>query len=118
LKSNREIKIKNPGLQILRNSLREILWLEWNRRLNNVIQAQNHLHDADISQEEKLLLHKSLQLDYAKTKKIIKTSIIMCGWCHQKNRDTIYNSTNNQWFCPKCYNEHREELSNTTSLVY
>lgn len=118
MKHKREIRIKNPRLRAIRNNLREILYLEWSRRSRNIIGAQSDVHDLELPQSEKLILHGELQAELGDNRVIIMPSIIICGWCHHRDRDAIYNPSNRQWFCPVCYNEHKEEILVAESFIY
>lgn len=118
MKYKKEIRIGDPHLQSIRNNLREVLWLEWDKRGLNIKKAQLHMLDSELSQEEKLALHDSLESEYKLNKRLIKPSIIMCGWCHQRNKDAIFNPSNRQWFCPDCYQEHFERITSSTSFIY
>lgn len=118
MKHKREVKIENPRLQALRNNLREILYLEWDKRSRSLIDAKLHIWDSNKSLEEKNLLHGELQIKLEENRKLINPSIVMCGWCHQRNKDAIYNSSNHQWFCPDCYDEHKEKILEAKSYIY
>jgi len=118
MKSKRKIKLKTPHFQALRNALREILYLEWVRRLRAIVQAQSDLLDTELTQEENLRLREELEVKLGKNKLMIKSSIIMCGWCRHREKDAVYNPSNRQWFCPDCYNEHKEEILSAKSFIY
>ncbi len=118
MEHKKEIKVMDPRLRAIRNNLREIIYLRWDQEGLQLIQAQSHLLDAHLSQEEKLLIHLQLEENFKQNRNLMKNSIIMCGWCHQRDKDAIYNPSNRQWFCPDCYNEHEEEIINKTSIVY
>ena len=118
MKHKREISIKNPHLRAIRNSLREILYLEWDKRSRGIIHAQSNVLDSKLPQSEKLRLLGELQVKLGENDIIIKPSIIMCGWCHHKDKDALYNPSNRQWFCLDCYNEHIEEILNAESFIY
>ncbi len=118
MKCKREVRIKDPRLRVLRNNLREILYFEWDRRGSRIIQAQSHVLDTELSRNEKLKLHEDLEEEYGRNRKLMKSSIVMCGWCHHKDRDAIYNPSNRQWFCPDCYDEHKEVILNAVSFIY
>ncbi len=118
MKHKREIRIKSPRLRTLRNNLREIIWLEWDKRGLWIIQSQSGLIDTKLSQGEKLKLRKELENKLEQNQKLMKSSIVMCGWCHHRDRDAIYNPSNHQWFCPDCYSMHKEDILNSTSFIY
>ena len=48
MKRKREIKIKTPRLRAIRNNLREILYLEWDRRSCDIIDAQFDVYDLEL----------------------------------------------------------------------
>lgn len=118
MKHKREVKIKNPRLRALRNNLREILYLEWDRRACEILDAKLDIWGSNRTVKKKNELHKELQVKLEENNKLIMPSIIVCGWCHHRDKDTIYNSSNRQWFCPDCYNEHEEDIINATSFIY
>ena len=118
MKHKREIKIKNPRLRALRNNLREVLWLEWDRRLRAIVSAQSNALDTELPQEEKLRLHGELEVELGEIRGLMKPCIVMCGWCHHRDKDAIYNPSNRQWFCPRCYSEHKEEILDAESYIY
>lgn len=118
MKHKREIRIKSLRLQALRNDLREILWLEWDGRARAIIRAQSELFGTGLSQSEVLKFRRGLEAELGENRIIMKSSIVMCGWCHHRDKDAIYNPSNRQWFCPDCYNEHREEILSAESYIY
>lgn len=118
MKRRREISIKNPWLRAFRNNLREILYLEWSRRSCVIIDAKSDLLDAGLPQSEKLRFREELQVKLGENRIIIKSSIIMCGWCHHRDKDALYNPSNRQWFCPDCYSRHEEEILRAESYIY
>lgn len=118
MKCKREVRIKSPQLRALRNNLREILYLEWDKRSRALIVSRSDLLDAKFSQNEKLKLHKALSVKLGEIDLMIMSSIIVCGWCHHRDKDTIYLPSNHQWFCPNCYSEHREEILSASSFIY
>ncbi len=115
MKLKREISIKSHRLRAIRNNLREILYLEWDKRSRAIIHAKSDLLDIKPFQEEKF---DELQEKLGENDIIIMPSIIVCGWCHHRDKDAIYNPSNRQWFCPDCYNEHKEEILNAESYIY
>ena len=118
MKHKREIKIKNPRLRALRNNLREIIYLEWSKRSCGIIDSQSDVLNSKLPQDEKLKLHRELEVKLGENRRLIMPSIIVCGWCHHRDKDAIYNPSNRQWFCPDCYNEHKEDIINATSFIY
>lgn len=118
MKRKKEISIKNPRLRVIRNNLREILYLEWDKRGCDIINAQLNVHDLKLPQTEKLRLHGELEGKLGKNRIIIMPTIIICGWCHNRDKDAIFNPSNRQWFCPNCYGKHREEILNAESFIY
>lgn len=115
MKLKREIRIKNPRLRTIRDNFREILYLEWDGRSRGIIRAQSDLLDVKPFQEEEF---DRLQAKLGENRIIMKSSIVMCGWCSHKNKDAIYNPSNRQWFCPGCYDEHKEDILNAESFIY
>jgi hypothetical protein len=115
MKCRREISINYPSLRTFRNNLRKILWLEWDGRSRGIIRAQSDLLDVKPFQEEEF---DRLQAKLGENRTIMKSSIVMCGWCHHRDKDAIYNPSNRQWFCPNCYNEHKEDILSTESFIY
>ena len=118
MKRKIEIKLKSLRLQVIRNNLREVLYLEWDGRCCDIIDAQSDILDTKLPQNEKLRLHGDLQVKLGENRIIIMPSIIMCGWCHHRDKDAIYNPSNHQWFCPVCYDEHKEDILNAESFIY
>lgn len=118
MKHKREIRIRNPRLRALRNALREVLYLEWNERGCAIIDAQSDILGTKLPQNEKLKLHAELEKKLKENKILIMPSILICGWCHHRDRDAIYNQSNRQWFCPDCYNKHKEEILHAESYIY
>ena len=118
MKRKREIRIKSPRLRALRDNLREILYLEWSRRSCDIIDAKSVVLDSMLAQDEKLILSRELEAKLGQNRVIIMPTIIVCGWCHHRDKDAIYNHSNHQWFCPDCYNEHKEEILNAESYIY
>jgi len=118
MKHKREIKLKSPRLRALRNALREILYLEWNERARAIVRAQSDLLDTRLPQSEKLKFRRELETELGENKIIMKSSIVMCGWCHHRDKDAIYNPSNRQWFCPDCYIEHKQEILSAESYIY
>lgn len=115
MKRKREISIKTPRLRAIRNNLREILYLEWDKRSCDIIDAKSDLLDIKPFQEETF---GKLQAKLRENDIIIMPSIVMCGWCSHRDKDAIYNPSNRQWFCPDCYNEHKEDILNAESFIY
>lgn len=118
MKRKREISIKSPRLRTIRNNLSEILYLEWDKRSCDIIDAKSDVYDLELPQNEKLRLHGELQAKLGRNRIIIMPAIIICGWCHHRDKDAIYNPSNRQWFCPGCYDEHKEEILNAESFIY
>ncbi len=118
MKHKREISIKSPSLRAIRNNFREVLYLEWSKRSRAIIRAQSALHDTKFSQSDKLRIHGELQAKLGENRIIIKPTIVICGWCHHRDKDAIYNPSNRQWFCPGCYNEHKEDILSAESFIY
>ena len=111
----REIRIKNPRLRALRNNLREVLYLEWDRRSRAIIDAKSNLLDIKPFQDGEF---DELEVKLGENRIIMKSSIIMCGWCHHRDKDAIYNPSNRQWFCLDCYSEHKERILSAESYIY
>ncbi len=118
MKHKREVKIKNPRLRAFRNNLREIIYLEWDKRSCDIISARLNIWDSNLSMDEKNVLHGELQVELERNDILIKSSIVMCGWCRHRDKDMIYNPSNNQWFCLDCYHEHSEVVFNAVSFIY
>jgi len=118
MKQKKEIRIKGPHLRALRGNLREILYLEWNERGCAIIDAQSDMLDAELPRSEIIRLHAELERNLNENKILIMSSIIVCGWCHHRDKDAIYNQSNHQWFCPDCYVEHEGEILNAESYIY
>lgn len=118
MKHKREVKIRDPHLRAFRNSLREILYLEWDKRSRAIISTKSDVLNTKIPQDEMLKLRRELQVKLDEHHRIIMPTIIVCGWCSHRDKDAIYNQSNNQWFCLDCYREHAEEILNATSFIY
>ncbi len=118
MKHNREVKIKDSRLRAFRNSLREILFLEWEKRSLAILDAKSDIYAAELPRDEMLKLSRELQVKLGEHHRIIMPTIIVCGWCSHRDKDAIYNPSNKQWFCPDCYREHNEDILNATSFIY
>lgn len=118
MKRKREISIINPRLRAIRNNLREILYLEWDGRSRAIIHTQSALLDTKLSRSEKLRLHGELEEKLGENRIIMKSSIVMCGWCHHRDKDAIYNPSNRQWFCLDCCEGHKEDILSAESFIY
>jgi len=118
MKHKREVKLKDPRLRALRNNLREIIWLEWDRRACGIIDAKSDVLNSKLPENEKLRLYEELVKELEHIDLIIKSSVVMCGWCRHRDKDMIYNPSNNQWFCLDCYHEHSEDILSASSFIY
>ena len=118
MKHNREVKIKDSRLRAFRNSLREILFLEWEKRSLAILDAKSDIYAAELPRDEMLKLSRELQVKLGEHHRIIMPTIIVCGWCSHRDKDAIYNPSNKQWFCPDCYREHNEDILSATSFIY
>ena len=118
MKHKREVKIRDPRLRAIRNNLREIPYLEWDKRALAILRAKSDVLDADLPRDEKLKLHGELHEKLGEHNRIIMPTIIVCGWCSHRDKDAIYNPSNHQWFCPDCYCEYAEDILNATSFIY
>ncbi len=102
MKTERTIFLKSYQLRKIRNNLRA-LWL-----------AVAEEREFKLLEERKkvLLCHRggvevylaSLLGEINKIRKIVKSSICMCGWCHSSQKNMKFNISRNQWFCIECYN--------------
>jgi hypothetical protein len=106
MKKHKIIRIKNPKLINLRNSIRYILvnavfdevdkLIEEGKKFNN----WNELSESKKSECIKLE-NKKRELD-----KLRQRSICQCT-CGSSKRDMVYYPPYNAWYCVKCYEEDR-----------
>jgi len=109
MKKKKAITIKNPLLLNLRNNLRNAILDAVYRELDNMIDErqllmfENHQlrnQTPEEKERERFLFEKETELERSKNQ-----SICECATCSQKNRDMIYNTKTQEWYCLDCYNE-------------
>ncbi len=93
MRNGRTIRIKDPQLQKIRNSLRDVIIAAVNARLRE---------------------YRSLQQRRTSLKQFLRQSICCCMTCGRRDRDMVYNKPQNSWYCTECYegqHEHARKMA-------
>lgn len=114
MRDKRAIILKNPKLQKIRNSLRDIIYqaagLERKRShqawRSFLINSDGNRRDIfDLSPAE-LKEFRAFQSKEENLGSIIRRSILMCVSCGRGDQDMVYNKSYDAWYCTECYDLH------------
>ncbi|KKL08915.1 hypothetical protein LCGC14_2571100, partial [marine sediment metagenome] len=120
----RKIEIKNPRLQRVRNSLRNLIIEATSARKMEMRTRMKELETSndgtqrrlrDLTPDE-LKEYRTLQQKKARLGEYLRQSICLCLTCGKRDRDMVYNKSQFSWYCTECYGEqhrHAKKLTRT-----
>ncbi|MFX1298508.1 MAG: DUF2695 domain-containing protein [Promethearchaeota archaeon] len=103
MKKHRRIIIRNELLRNVRNNLRTIILKALNHQLSIIQEKQEKFFDdvaelGDIPDELAILEEQKQSLNRAFNK-----SICICSVCQKLDKDMVYTTKAEEWFCIDCY---------------
>ena len=110
IKDGRIIRLKNSKLRIFRNNLRR-MWLSLVvDRDNKMGIVPNALTDNSgkeplFKNNDHILTYMNLKYSMVEVKRMGNCSICLCPVCLNYNKDMIWNSFSETWYCEGCYNK-------------
>lgn len=124
MKNKRKIEIKNPRLQRVRNSLRNLVIESTSARRKEMRTKMKELETynngtrrsiRDFTPDE-LKEFRALQQQENRLGQYLRQSICLCLTCGKRDRDMVYNKSQFSWYCTECYGEqhrHAKKLTRT-----
>ncbi len=116
MKNKRKIEIKNPRLQRVRNSLRNLIIeatsarrMEMRTRMKELETSNNGTRRTirDFTPDE-LKEYRALQQQESRLGQYLRQSICFCMTCQSRDRDMVYIKSHYSWYCTECYSGQRD----------
>ncbi len=119
LKKKRLIQIKDPKLQKIRLSLRQILLRESEKRLSDLFDEESEINQeyGVIAEDEYFRIRQNLTNKKNKLRNELSASIVICAICTDIKKDHIFNPTDKVWYCTKCNKIMEESYSEELEAV-
>lgn len=114
MRDKRAIIIRNPELQKIRNSLRDVFYQagrlernkfhkKWREYLVNSDGTRRSIRDLSPDELKKF---RELQEQENSLNNVMRRSILMCVSCGRGDRNMVYNKSYDAWYCTECYEMH------------